>query len=744
MPTAADYRGLLENWTRFARGYMFDPAGDGQTLCYGIGDSGHWSIQAHATALAALATLATDADTDLDACGLSRDELLDTSLRMLRFLLRSHKSGTQSCIDGQRWGNGWIAVLGIERAMSAIHALQRYMNSQDGDNLRTLIANEADWLLDHYQIVAGPVDNNKPESNIWNGCMLQRAASLLPDAPRAAAWADKAVRFFLNGISVPSDRENTQLVAGRPVRDWHVGNNFFESMALNHHGYMNLGYMIICLSNIAMLHFQFKQIGLTPPPALYHNAARLWQVVRPMLAPDGRLLRIGGDSRARYCYCQDYAIPVWLWAADYLGEDCSGVEEGWLNILRLETTSNSDGSFLGTRLAEMRDNSRLYYTRLEGDRAASVSLGALWRRLFTITGKPAAPVTNWQWEDEYHGAVAVRGEKRFASWVWHSSEKPQGLCLPPNRSDMAEWRCNLAGDIRADNAINDNRIIACQSASFPGGFITSGGFYTRAISPLAEGGEGEKRAAEGQIAVAALPDDCTMLIIQYALCSGGGLYNGVSGLHLLMPNDIFNRGLRKYSANDEVCESRALSGETRHIAANRFNIDGELSVYKAYNHPPRPVAGEPGAAGFTIHTPATRQIGLKIGDYRPHLGRLGGSLGADEIGLGRLPAPAMFRGGDVLIDAGFALCCEGAVRQEATIREINPANALWRGIEARGADGRDYVFIANLSAGALRVNIPGKSGALRCLTSGENLAPDEDGTHTLELAPGACRLLLRD
>ena len=744
MSNAAEYRGLLERWVPFARGYMFDPAGDGRTLCYGIGDSLHWSIQAHATALAALATLATDGATDPGVCGLSRDELLDTSLRMLRFLLGTHKSGAHSCLDGQRWGNGWIAVLGIERAMSAIHALQPHMSAQDGDNLRKLIANEADWLLDHYQIVAGPVENNKPESNIWNGCMLQRAASLLPDAPRAAAWADKAVRFFLNGISVPSDRENPQLVAGRPVRDWHVGNNFFESMALNHHGYMNLGYMIICLSNVAMLHFQCKQLGLTPPPALYHNAARLWEVVRPMLAPDGRLLRIGGDSRARYCYCQDYAIPVWLWAADYLDEDCSGFEEGWLNILRKETAVNGDGSFLGTRLAEMRDNSRLYYTRLEGDRAASVSLGALWRRLFNITGKPAAPIKDWQWRDEYHGAVAVRGEKRFASWVWHASEKPQGLCLPPKRSDMAEWRCNLAGDIRADNAVNDNRIIACQSASFPGGFTSSGSFYTRAISPLAEGGEEEKRAAEGQIAVAALPDDCTMLIMQYAVCSGGGLYNGVSGLNLLIPNDIFNDRLRSYTGGGEVYESPAFSGQTRWLASDRFNIDHELSVYKAYNHPARPIAGESGAEEFTIHTPATRQIGLKIGGYRPHLGQLGGNLGADEIGLGRLPAPAFFRPGDTLIDTGFMLCCESAAREGAQLRAINPADALWRAVAAQGADGRDYLFIANFAAATITAKIPGKSGALRCLTSGENLAPDADGTHTLELAPGACRLLVRE
>src|SRR5690606_23469825 len=103
---------------------------------------------------------------------------------------------------------------------------------------------------------------------------------------------------------------------GKTVADRYVGDNFFDSYALNHHGYLNVGYMVICLSNIAMLHFSYKLQGFKIPDALYHHAEELWSVIRKLTFDDGRLIRIGGDTRIRYCYCQDYILPVWMLAED--------------------------------------------------------------------------------------------------------------------------------------------------------------------------------------------------------------------------------------------------------------------------------------------------------------------------------------------------------------------------------------------------------------------------------------------
>src|SRR5690606_9527096 len=120
----------------------------------------------------------------------------------------------------------------------------------------------------HYEIVAGlyaKEGNNKPESNLWNGAFLYRTADKYPDNPRAAAYKEKGTTFLLNAISVPEDAESTDMLDGQKVAESFIGANFFSSYGLNHHAYLNVGYQAVCLSNMAMLHFDYRSKGMTPP-----------------------------------------------------------------------------------------------------------------------------------------------------------------------------------------------------------------------------------------------------------------------------------------------------------------------------------------------------------------------------------------------------------------------------------------------------------------------------------------------
>lgn len=87
---------------------------------------------------------------------------------------------------------------------------------------------------------------------MWNGCLLLRTAAMFPDCPRADEYREKGYTFLINAISVPTDATCSIVKDGRKVSDRHLGANFFESYALNHHGYLNVGYMVICLSNMAV------------------------------------------------------------------------------------------------------------------------------------------------------------------------------------------------------------------------------------------------------------------------------------------------------------------------------------------------------------------------------------------------------------------------------------------------------------------------------------------------------------
>ncbi len=484
-----------------------------------------------------------------------------------------------------------------------------------------------------------------------------------------------------------------------------MGANFFPAYGLNHHGYQNVGYMVICLSNVAMLHFACRTHGWTPPAALYHHARDVWQVVKSCTFPDGRLWRIGGDTRVRYCYCQDYAIPTWLLARDVFKDpDAEAFESGWLSILDTEVAANPDNAFLSARLRTLESASPLYYARLEGDRAVALSMGARWHRLPPRpVSAPAAiddgtaPITSLsEWADDYHGSVLTRGPGRLASWTWVAAESPQGQCLPPSASSMAEWRSNLAGRIRGLGLWHETRCEPAHTTAFPGGFVTCGRVTVTSRDGVAEG-ECDYDAARIDLACAALPDDRTMVILQRARTQYRVWLREAKGLFLQIPNDLFNGYRRTLTTAHGEAVLRGCSGsaQTHAIDGDWLNLDDLLSVVRLYGPP------------LCIHQPADRQITIKD---KP-LG--GGALFADEICCGYLDAPQPVEPATGLFDLGAAILAGTDTARTRDWLAATPPRPIdcpvpdARAVTVHGADGHDYLVVANFGTDTLSLPVPG-------------------------------------
>lgn len=479
----------LSTWLRAAeRHWCSDPA-DPTRGWYGSGfDS--WGVQTNQKYVAAAATVAaygTDPQT--------RALAVDRALAALRFSTWSHRSGPSRCADGREWGHTWISALGLERMMFAVDLLQPWLTEDDRIAVDRVLVSECGWVATdfHRQSARGIVadrwnssGHNAPESNLWSGALLWRTAARCPDHPDAEAWRELARRFLINSVSVAADAVDATMVDGLPVADRHVGANFFDSYALDHHGYLNVGYMIICASNAAMLHFDLRRRGEVAPAALHHHQDDLWQVVRRMVSTDGRLLRIGGDSRVRYAYCQEYLLPTLLYAADQHRDPYAyDLLVAQLDQLRAEQRTNADGSFYGERLTELSATSPYYYTRIESDRACAVAMTieqlgqTRWpEEAHSFEGSVAGG-----WVDHDHGAVLYRGPHRFASFSWRANGLSQGLCLPPDRGDLAEWERNLAPEIITEGVPREpgrtgvpssRRLVSATVEPFDGGFLTYG------------------------------------------------------------------------------------------------------------------------------------------------------------------------------------------------------------------------------------------------------------------------------
>lgn len=707
---STDYIESIGKWIVNSINDVSTVPGRPDMVCYGTGYD-TWGVQTQQKAFAAYATYALLAEPGRKTAGMTNDQIMGLALKMLRFNLESHIAGSFACLDGKKWGHTWLTGLGTERMMSTIDAICDRIPAQDKALLRKVLVSEADWLLNEYPVEACP-DNtgpNKPESNLWNGALLHRTAMMYPDTPNAEKYREKAYRFLINSISVPSDKDMNAIVDGRKVSDFHVAGNFQESYALIHHGYMNVGYMVICLSNIAMLHFSYKERGIAAPEALYHHAHDLWKLVKQLTAPDGRLLRIGGDTRVRYFYCQDYALPAWLFIADKYGDaEALEFEKSWIETVCEEQDYNKNGSYSGKRLAGLKEASPLYYTRLESDRAVTFALAALWRNRFNLeTGKKEA-AGSVEWHDEFHGSTFVRNEKSLRSWTWRAARTPFGLCHPLDDSSLAEWDFSMSGELKGTGARYGYNLLSHKESCFKNGFTTMGKIQIHSLMQTGEGQQDDK-SLEEQIAFAALPDGATVICMQYAKSLCRIYLREVKGLMLPVPNDIFNDFRRSFRIQKKSIELKGLEAPYGIISLDSkiVNIEGKVNVELLY-----------GADSLVINRGAARQISIK---HNPP--ENWGSLYAEELCSKCILGTKKYEACELILDECFAVQAGAAYHSPRFVNiDTKDIPAECRVAAYRGADDKTYVLAANFGNDNASINL---------------------GKDSFRLEAGECRLMIQ-
>jgi hypothetical protein len=698
---------LLHNWATNAESHWYElPEGQG---CYGTGYN-NWGVQTNQKYVTALAALSSCTDYDAAHLGIDREHFRQRALAALRFSFNSHLSGEGYCTDGQKWGCTWISALGIERMMTGVLALRPYFTPQDEMNLQSLLTCEANWLLhdyhrgEHRGINAGlwsTSGKNDPESNGWNGALLWRTAAMYPDHVDASLWIERSHEFLMNAVSIAADAQDDTIIAGKPVSEWHIGANFFDNYALDHHGYLNVGYMIICVSGAAMLHADLKVAGMPRPESLDWHQADLWRVLRRLIFSDGRLARIGGDTRVRYAYCQEYLLPSLLYASEQLGEQYAPeILNAQLKLIEEEAAFNGDGSFYGKRLKNLNSQNPYYYTRLESDRSCALGL-LLLNAPQSSSGIEVSISDNRSadlkpssfeesvfggWEDPDHGVAVHRCDSRFASFAWRGFGLGQGLCLPPNQGHLAEWEGNLGitsrfmGDdgVIAGGQTARRRVINHHIESFEGGFLTYGTIEEGTNLTVQEGWSGSGMA-QSQIVFAALPDGHTVLGLQY--CRAANLRSfplEIKGLQWRVPNDLYNGFNRTLTTqNGEFILHSPCPQEEVLSLGSWANCAEKVGVIGLY-----------GATDLKVH----RQPHRNAGKYR--------SLYVEDICWGFHLGARSALPNEILLDTGWAMLSDVTSEQTRHFAESNALSVLdlpkdCRGVRIVGLDEKCYELVAN-------------------------------------------------
>jgi hypothetical protein len=684
---------LLDAWLEQAeQDWISLPKGMG---CYGTGYNA-WGVQTNQKYLCAAAAAGVlGARTGLIAPERA-ERWTERARAALRFSCASHHSGDTLLLDGTQWGHTWISQLGVERMMAGVQVLEPLLDKDDRAALDRMLQSEADYCAIRYQRgrfpgISGDVWNasgkNNPESNGWVGALLWRCSQRYPEDPRAADWAEQGIGFLLNTVSIASDASSDTVIDGKALRERHHGANFFPNYALDHHGYLNVGYMVICLSGAAFLHFDLQHGGHARPEALDHHQHDLWQVVKGMVFADGRLIRIGGDSRLRYSYCQEYLLPTCAYMADRFDDrSAATMADGQLGLIEREAAASADGSFYGARFETLRRRSVYYLTRLESDRANVIAqLACYLAHKPALFAEPASPPCTASWCEPEHGAVMVRSEHRFASFSWRAYGLAQGLCLPPQRSDLAEWQRNLAGGLhcQGDEGFSGGwdshrKPLGHRIHQFDGGFATCGALREGCSALIPEGWRApEDGQAEHHIAWVALPDGHTCVGLQRCTALLPRIYlRRAAGLDLAIPNDVFNASHRT------LCDA---SG-SRTLTAGSEDADHQLGPWACVDE--QLACGSIYGGDLALERRSERQGG-------PHP-----SLHCERLSL-QLQRDCAASG--TVLDCGWFVASAISSDHSAALHQSASALELGddlRAVSVTGQDGKRYTVIANFGATA--------------------------------------------
>jgi len=219
-------------------------------------------------------------------------------------------------------------------------------------------------------------------------------------------------------------------------------------------------------------------------------------------------------------------------------------------------------------------------------------------------------------------------------------------------------------------------VLRHEQASFDGGFLTVGTMADSTQASLNEGWTATEQAPH-QYAVAALPDERTVIVLEYCRLGLRTYLSEVKGLKLNVPNDLFNGYRRTYVTEAGEVIADGTGEQVLELGSRWVNVEDRIGVVGIY-----------GAEGFTFCQAGKRRAGY------------GESLYYDELCFPCRVGTHDVDGGTVVLDCGSAVL-SGADREqtrelaEGGVARLECDGGLARAVEVAGADGEQYVLWAD-------------------------------------------------
>lgn len=243
--------------------------------------------------LAILVRLAPDEAFPAD---FTRAQAKERALVMLRYLLRTHGAGGETCSDGKPWRDQWQSAYWATMAGEASWLLWDDLTPTERWLAARMVCDEANrfgGLTPPTQVF----ENTRAEENAWNSQIISLAYNMFQAHPHQRRWRDDAVRWILSSFATSRDLVSDTVVDRRPLRAWleGLGPNIHDDFTLENHRRVHPDYMA-CTYLLTAQVPMYAWGGNKAPEAIHHNVPAIVRVLQGLATPDGSVVYPNGQD----------------------------------------------------------------------------------------------------------------------------------------------------------------------------------------------------------------------------------------------------------------------------------------------------------------------------------------------------------------------------------------------------------------------------------------------------------------
>ena len=534
-PSEADLARLMCRHIRHIEGYWNDDPND--MGHFGSLDMNTWMppggpineevIRSMTQELMGYAVLYKSPHFDADLAVVSRAHLLDRLNRCLRWIAAHHLTGelrTQPLQWDGQWGDDWESSLWAGQYAMAAYWVWDALEADVRERALRLLAFEADRFVG-----VDPPDgrwlDTKAEENAWDSFLIAWAYCMQPDHPHAAEWLDRGKAFALNTFTTDRDRVDMGVIDGRAVREWVCAQTAHPDMTVENHGSFHPGYLG-CGGMLLEGRLAFQKMGMAPPPHYMHHVLDVWDILKRFYLCNGFT---SYPSRQDWGYHWPYVSIQEAVMAGEFGDEVAG-HLFWERVRYADEAMRhaGDGRFDGR------------IPHADGGRYFQFESGGMGS--FAAVMMAGVPEVQRMRPDAFRrkqvGCEAYpfvwmqvrRSRAGLFGFSWRSlGHRAMGTVIPAGgESTFGADQDGLVGRFEIDGKPARPRVICHTDHTTDLGFRTTGEIHY-----------GDGRIVQ-HIAVAALEDGETVVVMDLAEAQPGTPVTGNEGLGIYAMNDFMN------------------------------------------------------------------------------------------------------------------------------------------------------------------------------------------------------------